>query len=138
LFDECFLNGEDGELSWRTQKHGGFAIRYNEGAVVFHRHPATVRNLLTRAYREGTGLSRFRVKHRLDFSARAISLQHYRVRLAITAAGLGLYPLRLIRCMKEGMPLRRSLLYPLLDKGCALAREMGVLLGLSRQRAPRK
>ena len=131
MFDESFLKGEDGEMYRRMDRHGRFSTCYNQKAVVYHRHPASVRHLLSRSYGEGTGVSKLRLKHAADFPLRKTSVVHYIKILAATLAGFTLCPLRTIRYRESGMPWRKSFAYPLFDKARSIAFVTGILCGLA-------
>ncbi len=130
MFDESFLNGEDGELYRRMSRHGGFSTRYNPKAIVYHRHPATLGHLWRRSYREGVGVSAVRLRHPGDFPPEKRSARFYWKTLAISLAGMALCPLRALAYGKSGTAWRKSIVYPLLDKACSLAFVAGVLEGL--------
>lgn len=128
MFDETFEFGEDGDLFWRMVRSRRFRYRYNAGAIVAHKHPERVGEFLHRSFREGTGLGRFRRKHRADLPPALTSKAHTAFLLAMTLAGSALYPLRVARGLSLDRDVaRRAVTYPLLDKVGAIGRLAGAL-----------
>jgi len=127
-FDEAFEFGEDGDLFWRMVRSGLFRYRYNSGATVAHKHPERVGEFALRSFREGTGLGRFRRKHRADLPPLLTSPAHTVRLLASTLGGIALYPLRVARGLSlDRDASRRAVVYPLLDKVGAVGRLAGTL-----------
>jgi glycosyltransferase involved in cell wall biosynthesis len=55
LFDEDLRSGGDVELSWRMQKKSSKRIQFVEDAVVYHRYPERVRDVLKTTHFRGYG-----------------------------------------------------------------------------------
>lgn len=57
-FDETFtIAGEDVDLCWRL-KNAGYRLTYCDKAIVYHKHRATITELLKQHYKYGRGSSR--------------------------------------------------------------------------------
>ena len=134
LFDASFKSGGDGEFSWRMQKCSDFRIRYNPKAIVFHRHPSSLNHLLRRSHFIGIGIAQFRLKHAEDFPKEMRSIIYYKKVIFITALGLLKYPFLVATNLKKGMLFKKSLVYPILNKLCALTYEAGILNGLKQRK----
>ncbi len=130
LFQSTNHFGADSELTLRMIRDGSFRIRYNPEAVVYHPHPAALIPFLRRTYQIGIGLAVVRRTHPDAFPARLLCPARYgRVALS-TFAGLARYPLLVAALRRKGRAWRKCLLYPLLDKGHALALVTGIRCGL--------
>jgi len=138
MFDQSFLSGEDGDLFWRMTMSSEFHVRYNPEAVVAHAHPATVGAAVRRALTEGTGLARFRTKHRNNLPYWLSSFSFTFVGLLKILAGCLLYPLHVQRYLVMGCPAGKALAYPLLDKLYVIPRTVAILLGFTRVAFARK
>ncbi len=126
LFDTAFMNGEDNDLFWRLIKSDRFRIRYNPQAIVAHAHPARLPLFVRRCFREGTGLARFRWKHREDFPDRFVSRLFVLAAFVRTLGGVMFYPYRVVDGMrKHHYPFPKAIAYPLLDKIVSLTRLAG-------------
>ncbi len=133
MFDEAFAFGEDGDIFWRMVRSERFRYRYNPKAIVAHRHPGSIRDFACRAFREGTGLTRFRRKHHEDLPSSLSSHKHAAVAMARTIAGCALYPARVVQgLMAHRYSPLQTLTYPLLDKVVSLGRLAGGLHEYSR------
>ena len=137
-FDQTFRTGEDGDLFRRMTLSGSFQVRYNPGALVMHAHPATLGALAKRSFGEGRGLGRFRIKHRENLPKRLSSPVFASVGILKIVFGCCLYPLRALCMYAKGNKLRKSLVYPVLDKLHSGSRALGVLFELIRRRGKKK
>lgn len=137
LFDEQFAFGEDGDLFWRMVRSRRFRYRYNGGAIVAHAHCTGTAQFLRRTFWEGTGLTRFRRKHREDLPP-ALSSFSCAVRgLLRVVAGAALYPVRVAQGIsRQGLPARRAMFEAFLDKAQSLSRMAGIVHEYRRNPEP--
>ena len=68
VFEARWISGGDADLSWRMLEHGAFTLRYQTGAVVYHRHRATVAAMLRQRFRHGQGRALLASKYRSQFT----------------------------------------------------------------------
>jgi len=69
-FDESFKSSEDNDLGIRVRL-AGYKLKYVPEAVVYHKHETTIKDLIKKYYRYGTGLSCLAKKY-LYFSLKEI------------------------------------------------------------------